>query len=151
MLEIKFEKCHPNAKIPTKATENSNGYDLYAVEDKVIDSSGHRHDRIKSGIGLKVEIPKGFAMLICPRSGKADKNGVTITNSPGLIDSDYRGEIGVLMINHGSEPFKFNAGDKIAQAIFVKTEEVVFEEGKLNETGRGEGGFGHSDAYDKVL
>jgi dUTP pyrophosphatase len=93
--------------------------------------------------GLFLEIPEGYEAQVRPRSGLALKNGITVLNSPGTIDADYRGEIGVILINHSSEIFEINSGDRIAQLVFAKVEQAVwYETESLNETERGEGGFG---------
>jgi dUTP pyrophosphatase len=93
--------------------------------------------------GLALAIPAGFEAQVRPRSGLAAKNGVTVLNSPGTIDADYRGEILVILINHGSEPFTVNHGDRIAQLVFAETRAMSFgESSSLPESGRGTGGFG---------
>lgn len=95
------------------------------------------------GTGLAVAIPVGFGGLVVPRSGHAARHGVGVVNGPGLIDSGYRGEVRVLLINHGSEPVVFQAGDRIAQLVIVPVPEVeVIEVDDLDDTSRGENGFG---------
>jgi dUTP pyrophosphatase len=95
--------------------------------------------------GLAVAIPDGYAGLVLPRSGHAARHGVGVVNSPGLVDSGYRGEISVILVNHGSEPVSFERGERIAQLMItpVPTVELV-EVAMLDETARGEGGFGSS-------
>ena len=140
MLVIKFNKCHALAKIPTKADSGSNGYDLYAVEDGILPPC-------KWGAfatGLKIELPQGYVGWICPRSGLALKRGVTVLNTPGTVDFSFRGEVKVILVNHDSIPYPVRTGDKIAQILFVKTEDATFSEEALSETERAEGGFGHS-------
>ena len=95
--------------------------------------------------GLKMAIPEGFEVQIRPRSGLAAKNGITCLNTPGTIDSDYRGEIKVILINLGSEDFVINNGDRIAQMVVADVTQGVFEKVEvLGETERGDGGFGHT-------
>ena len=130
--------------LPKYETENSAGMDLRACfsngENGTIIKEGERM-LIKTGIFL--EVPKGYEVQIRPRSGLAFKFGVTVLNSPGTIDADYRGEIGVILINHGEVPFIVNHGDRIAQMVLAKCEQAEWDEvDSLEETKRGEGGFG---------
>ncbi len=99
--------------------------------------------------GLKVEIPQGYEIQVRPRSGLAFKHQVTVLNSPGTIDADYRGEIGVILINHGKEPFRITRGMRIAQIVLaaVLRASFSFQEGALSGTARGEGGFGHTGTH----
>jgi dUTP pyrophosphatase len=102
-------------------------------------------DRTLIPTGLFLEIPPGYEMQIRPRSGLALKHGITVLNSPGTIDADYRGEIKVLLINHGREPFVISKGDRIAQMILAKHEVISWETtSQLNTTDRGDGGYGSS-------
>jgi dUTP pyrophosphatase len=95
--------------------------------------------------GLCVEIPEGYEAQIRPRSGLAFRHGITILNTPGTVDSDYRGEIGIILINHGKDAFTVRRGDRVAQLVFCSVCEPVFEEvDKLADSGRGPGGFGHT-------
>lgn len=95
--------------------------------------------------GLHIELPEGYEAQIRPRSGLAYKHGISIVNSPGTIDADYRGEIKVLLINLSTEPFEVNPGERIAQMIVARHEKVSWQEVEvLNETSRGEGGYGHT-------
>jgi dUTP pyrophosphatase len=95
--------------------------------------------------GICLEIPRGYEAQVRPRSGLALRHGVTILNSPGTIDSDYRGEIGVIMINHGKHPFVVRRGDRIAQLVFIGIRKPDFEVVEsLDDSGRGSGGFGHT-------
>ena len=130
-----------NNALPSYETSASAGLDIRAfMEEKSTLSPGERKF-IKTGLFL--EIPEGYEAQVRPRSGLALKNGITVLNSPGTIDADYRGEIGVILINHSSENFEINSGDRIAQLVFAKVEQAVwFETESLNETERGEGGFG---------
>lgn len=95
--------------------------------------------------GLQIALPVGYEAQIRPRSGLALKNGISVVNSPGTIDSDYRGDIGIILINHGFEPFMVEQGDRIAQMVIIKHEQAEFVEvQELDETSRGDGGFGHT-------
>ena len=94
--------------------------------------------------GIKIELPIGFEAQVRPRSGLAAKYGITVLNSPGTIDSDYRGEIKVILINHGKGKFEIKRGDRIAQLVISKVERVEIVQKHLSETSRGEGGFGHT-------
>lgn len=130
-----------NGKLPTYSTSGSAGCDIYAAEDGDIKPGMIR--LVKTG--LKIAIPKGFELQIRPRSGLALKQSITVLNSPGTIDSDYRGEIGIILVNFGSETFKFAKGDRIAQGVFAPYKVAEFiKSDNLDETDRGEGGFGHS-------
>lgn len=127
--------------LPKYETENSAGMDVRAnINEAIILYPG---ERILVGTGLKLEIPSGYECQVRPRSGLALKHGITVLNSPGTIDADYRGDVGVILINHGSEPFVVNSGDRIAQIVFAKYERAEWETADaLEETKRGEGGFG---------
>lgn len=131
------------ASVPFYATEGSAGMDLCAsTESSIILSPGERK---LIPTGLRIALPAGFEAQVRPRSGLALKFGVTVLNSPGTIDSDYRGEIGVILINHGTEPFEVKQGDRIAQMVVARYTRVnwrIVE--NLDATDRGEGGFGHS-------
>ena len=127
--------------LPTYETSASAGLDIRAyLEEKITLLPGERK-LIKTG--LFIEIPEGYEVQVRPRSGLALKNGITVLNSPGTIDADYRGEIGVILINHSTENFEINSGDRIAQLVFAKVEQAVWNVSEsLSETERGEGGFG---------
>jgi len=133
--------CQSQDFIPLYATGGSAGADLFAaVEEDVILSPGERK-LIPSGI--RIEIPYGYEAQIRPRSGLAAKYGITLVNTPGTIDSDYRGEIKIIMINLGKENFIIKRGDRIAQMIIAPVVKALFtNEASLNRTERGDGGFG---------
>lgn len=138
-MNVKIQKCHPDAKIPKYESEGAAGFDLSSVETLVVLPGS----RCLVKTGLKMEIPKGFELQIRPRSGNALKYGITVLNSPGTIDSDYRGEIGVIVYNTDSYNFAISAGDRIAQGVIAPIEQVTFEEvTELGNTERGAGGFG---------
>jgi len=127
------------AFIPKKASEGSSGYDIMSAES--IDILPQSVKLVKTG--LYVEIPMGYEMQIRSRSGLATKKNVMVLNSPGTIDSDYRGEICVILANFGNEVFKINIGDRIAQAVFAPVFDANFVvKEQLSDTERGSGGFG---------
>ena len=127
--------------IPNYQTENSAGVDLKANINAEITLLPLQ--RVLVPTGIKIALPEGYEAQVRPRSGLALKNGVTVLNSPGTIDADYRGEIGVILVNLSNENFVIKDGERIAQLVITKYEKVRFEEVEvLNETTRGEGGFG---------
>lgn len=127
--------------IPEYATEQSAGVDLRAnIEDGILLEP---LSRALVGTGLYIQLPKGFEAQIRPRSGLAAKHGITVLNAPGTIDADYRGEIKVILVNLSHQSFVINPGERIAQMIIAAHEKVEFNVvDKLDETARGEGGFG---------
>ena len=140
-MKLKFIKDHPDAVIPMYATEGAAGFDLVTIDDEILMPG----ERLLVSTGLRAEIPSGKEIQIRPRSGLALKHGITVLNSPGTIDSDYKGVIKVILINHGTEPFGIIKGDRIAQGVFCTAEQADIIEGKsedLMSTLRGEGGFG---------
>lgn len=125
--------------LPTQATAGAAGADLVAAEDAVIAPGGVH--AVATGIALA--IPEGYEGQVRPRSGLALKHGVTVLNAPGTIDADYRGEVKVILINHGPEPFRVARGDRIAQLVIAAVAPAHFERVEiLPETSRGDGGFG---------
>ena len=130
---------HPDAKLPNYAHIGDAGMDIYSIVDYILQPTEAK----LIGTGISVELPYGYEMQIRPKSGIAAKSGVTVLNTPGTIDAGYRGEVGVILINHSKKPYEIKKGEKIAQAVFKKFEiaelEVVEE---LSDTSRGEGGFG---------
>jgi len=136
---IWFKKLTESARLPTQATSNSAGFDLYSCEDAILKSG----ERKLIGLGFATEIPGNHYVAIVPRSGLAVKQGVSIVNTPGTIDADYRGEWKVCLINLGNELVHIRKGDRIAQGIMSRYEKVKFEEVEsLGETQRSSGGFG---------
>jgi dUTP pyrophosphatase len=138
----RLDRCS-DVPLPAYETEGASGMDLRAaVEGKVVLNPG------EVGFiptGLLVSIPRGYEAQIRPRSGLALKYGIGMVNSPGTIDSDYRGEVGLIMINWGKEPFVIQRGDRIAQMVISKVFRAEFlEANDLESTRRGEKGFGHS-------
>lgn len=129
--------------LPQYATEGAAGMDVRAALTEPMTIAPGQRALVPTG--LSVELPAGFEMQLRPRSGLALKHGITLLNSPGTIDADYRGEIGVIMANFGAEPFVINNGDRICQAVVARYARVEWEAvDQLGETARGEGGFGHS-------
>jgi dUTP pyrophosphatase len=129
--------------LPAYETIHSAGMDLRADLESTVLLNPMERKLIPTG--LYIELPEGHEAQIRPRSGLAYKHGISIVNSPGTIDADYRGEIKVLLINLSTEPFEINSGDRIAQMIISKHEKVEWQQVKiLNETTRGAGGYGHT-------
>ncbi len=127
--------------LPKYQTALSAGMDLYANIEESVTLKPLERKLISTG--LLIELPQGFEAQIRPRSGLAIKNGITVLNSPGTIDADYRGEIGVILVNLSAEAFTINNGDRIAQMVIAKHETAVWDEvAELSETNRGAGGFG---------
>ena len=143
MIQVKIKKLHPQAVIPAYMTEHAAGLDLCTViEAPVVLAPG---ERTLLPTGLAMEIPPGFEGQVRPRSGLALKKGVALVNSPGTIDADYRGEIGIIIINHGVEPVEFLPGDRVAQLIIAPvTQAVLVEVNALDDSVRSSGGFGHT-------
>lgn len=137
-------------ELPTYATEKSAGMDLLAAIDEDITLLPGQRALVKTG--LAIALPDGFEAQIRPRSGLALKNGVTVLNTPGTIDADYRGEIGVILVNFGRENFVVSRGMRIAQMVIARYTRASFEEvSDLSETSRGEGGFGSTGVNVKVM
>lgn len=142
MTQIKvINKGHQ--QLPAYATSQSAGMDLRANIDAPIILQPMERRLVPTG--LYIALPEGFEAQVRPRSGLALKHGLTVLNSPGTIDADYRGEIMVLLINFSNEPFTINDGERIAQMVVARHEQAEFVEVEvLDETERGEGGYGHT-------
>ena len=137
-----------NNPLPKYQTELSAGMDLYADLQESISLKPLERKLIPTGLFL--ELSEGLEAQIRPRSGLAIKNGITVLNSPGTIDADYRGEIGVILVNLSSEDFTVVNGDRIAQMVISKYEKITWEESTIiNETDRGSGGFGSTTTLEK--
>jgi dUTP pyrophosphatase len=141
---VKVARLDPRARLPTRAYGHDAGVDLYALEARRLAPGG----RGSVGTGIAVEIPPGQAGLVLPRSGLAERHGIALVNAPGLIDSGYRGEIRVLLLNTDPvEPFEVVEGDRVAQLVLVRVEATEIEEvDELGGSERGAGGFGSSGA-----
>lgn len=142
MIQVKVVNCG-HQQLPAYATPQSAGMDLRANIDAPITLRPMERRLIPTG--LHIALPEGYEAQVRPRSGLALKRGITVLNSPGTIDADYRGEVGVLLINLSQEDFVINDGERIAQMVIARHEQadfVVVEE--LDQTERGEGGYGHT-------
>ena len=129
--------------LPRYMTEHAAGLDVFAAVGQEVSIFPGQREMIPTG--LAIALPEGYEAQIRPRSGIAWKHGVTLVNAPGTIDADYRGEIGILLINHGDQPFVVRRGDRIAQMIVQRVCRVQWDvHPELNPTGRGDGGFGHT-------
>ena len=129
--------------LPQYMTEHSSGMDLYAAIDEEATLEPGERKLIPTGIALS--IPKGYEGQVRPRSGLALRNGVTLVNTPGTIDADYRGEVGVLLINFGRQQFTVRRGDRIAQLVIAPVTQAAIElVDELDDTPRSAGGFGHT-------
>jgi len=139
-VRLEFRRLSEGAQAPSRAHEGDAGMDLHANEAAHLDPG----DRASVGTGIAIAIPEGHAGLVVPRSGLAAEHGITLVNTPGLIDAGYRGELRVLLLNTDrSRSFKVTPGDRIAQLVLVKVESPEpAEVGELSATTRGEGGFG---------
>jgi dUTP pyrophosphatase len=141
-MRIRIQPIHPNAVLPEYAhgPEEDAGMDLRAVEDTVLAPGVPR----LVPTGLTIALPPGSEAQVRPRSGLALRHSITMPNAPGTIDPGYRGEIRVILLNLGREPYEIQPGDRIAQMVIARYEAIEWEEGDLNESRRGEGGFGSS-------
>lgn len=141
MIDIDIKKLDERAVVPEYATAFSAGVDLHAVLDEPVIIKPLERKLIKTG--LAIALPEGYEAQVRPRSGLALKKGITVLNTPGTIDSDYRGEIGVILINLSSEDFVVNHGERIAQMVIARHETARFNQSEeLSDTVRGSGGFG---------
>lgn len=140
-MKIRIHCLAADLPLPEKASSGSSGLDLRARIDAPVVLQPGQRQLIPSG--LRLEIPTGYEAQVRPRSGLALRHGLTVLNSPGTIDADYRGEVGVVLINHGTEAVTLNRGDRIAQMVFAKVEEVTWDiVDDLEDSQRGRGGFG---------
>jgi dUTP diphosphatase len=139
---VRFRRLasNPDLPLPARATPHAAGYDIRSAEEEVVLAPGEI--RLVS-TGLVMELPEGTECQVRPRSGLALKHGVTLPNSPGTIDPDYRGELRIIMQNTGPEPVTLSRGERVAQLVFARFEALDVEEvEELSDTERGEGGFG---------
>lgn len=143
MIVKVVSKLNHEFGLPTYATNGSAGLDLRAnYTEPFILKAG---ERTLVPTGIYVGLPEGYEMQVRPRSGLALKSGVTVLNSPGTVDADYTGEVGVILINHSNVDFVINPGDRIAQAVLNKVEQIEWNQVEtLEKTDRGSGGFGHT-------
>lgn len=141
MTTLPIRRLREGAVLPSRAYSGDAGLDLSAIEAVELAPGG----RATIGTGLAIALPEGYSGLVLPRSGLASKHGIGVLNAPGLIDSGYRGEVRVILHNHGSEAFRVDPGMRIAQLVLVAVEDVqLVEVDELPPTERGEGGHGSS-------
>ena len=143
MIRVRFTNRCPDLEVPSRASVHAAGFDLRAAVDETLVLQPGERRMIPTGIS--VAIPPGYEGQVRARSGLALKHGFALVNAPGTIDADYRGEIGVIAINLGAEPFAIHRGDRIAQLVIAPVIDAALElVAELDETGRGSGGFGSS-------
>jgi len=143
MIKVKIKKLK-DVKTPSYAHKGDAGVDLYSAEDYILKPM----ERKLVSTGIKIALPEGYEAQVRPKSGLAVKHGISIVNTPGTIDAGYRGEVCVIAINLGNEEFKIEKNSKIAQMVFKKVEEAELEEvEELDDTIRGEGGFGSTGTH----
>ena len=146
MVKVLIKKLNPSVQLPAYKTNGSSGMDLMAFIEKPINLEPGKSCLVPTG--LSVAFPQEYEIQIRPRSGLAAKNNISVLNTPGTIDSDYRGEIKIILFNHGNEDFLINDKDRIAQMILTPVIKMNFEEtDNLPETVRGEGGFGSTGKW----
>ena len=146
-VEVKRLPHGEGLDLPHYATDGAAGMDIVAAEDVTL-AAGARH---AVATGLAVAIPQGYEIQVRPRSGLAIKHGITVPNTPGTIDSDYRGELKVILINHGTEDFPIARGDRVAQLVLAPVIQAAWAEvDELDATTRGEGGFGSTGGSAKL-
>lgn len=134
--------------LPRYATDGAAGMDVVSAENVQIDPSA-RH---AVATGLSMAIPPGYEIQVRPRSGLALKHGITVPNTPGTIDSDYRGELKIILINHGAEPFEIRRGDRVAQLVLAPVTQARWDEvAELDETTRGASGFGSTGGHARLV
>lgn len=143
-MKLKIKKTSDRARVPFYATSGSAGFDLHAIDTVSIQAGS----TVMVRTGLAFEIPEGYELQIRPRSGMSAKTKIRVSNSPGTLDSDYRGEVMIIIDNisqNQADSYRINSGDRIAQAVLQKVEQAEFElVDELSETQRGSGGFGSS-------
>jgi dUTP pyrophosphatase len=138
-MKLRIELINEHAKLPDYAHEGDAGMDLYAVESVTLNPG----ERKLVGTGLKIQLPPNTEAQIRPKSGLALKKGITLLNTPGTVDEGYRGEVGVILINHSNEVYPVEIGQKIAQMVIMPVTRVTVEKvDRLGASDRGEGGFG---------
>ena len=149
MIKVLVKKLNPKAELPKYKTEGSSGMDLMALIENSITIKSQNSALIPTG--LSIAIPEDMEVQIRPRSGLAAKSNISVLNTPGTIDSDYRGEIKIILFNHGKEEFTVNNNDRIAQMILMPVLKAEFEEvEELPKTVRGSGGFGSTGKWEKT-
>lgn len=140
-MRVRIHRLVDDLPLPEKASPGSSGLDLRACLEQPVTLQPGQRQLISTG--LRLEIPVGYEAQVRPRSGLALKHGLTVLNSPGTIDADYRGEVGVVLIHHGHEPITLTRGERIAQLVFARVEDVTWDVvDDLEASERGRGGFG---------
>lgn len=139
-MQVKIKRLNPNSVIPSYQSKGASGFDFHAIENTVVPAG--KTLLIKTG--LSFEIPEGFELQVRPRSGMSLKTGMRVTNSPGTVDADYRGEVSIIMENTSDKEYIVNVGDRVAQGVVCPVNQVQFIEEELSSTERGAGGFGSS-------
>lgn len=140
-IDVRVKRLRPEAILPRYQTEGAAGMDLHAVVERPVTLAPGARAMIATGLAFA--IPNGWEGQVRPRSGLAAKSGVTVLNAPGTIDADYRGEVGVVLVNHGQEPFVIEPGARIAQIVFAPyTRASLIDTDELDATARGAGGYG---------
>ena len=144
MIDVTLRRLDHGAglPLPSRATDGSAGADLCAAANTVLEPGA----RALVPTGFAIALPEGYEAQVRPRSGLALRHGVTVLNAPGTVDADYRGEIGVILVNHGTEPFRVSRGARIAQLVVAPVVAVRYTEGSLPQSMRGEAGFGSTGA-----
>ena len=149
MIKVLVKKLEPSVKLPSYKTSGASGMDLMAYMDKSIELKPGESCLVPTG--LSVAFPEEYEIQIRPRSGLAAKNNISVLNTPGTIDSDYRGELKVILFNHGKKNFKINNNDRIAQMILTPVVKMNLEEtNELPQSIRGDGGFGSTGKWGKI-
>ncbi len=141
--EVQFKKIRPDAVLPAYMTELAAGLDICALPTETLSLAPGERALVPTGLSVAIE--PGYEIQLRPRSGLALHHGITLLNTPGTIDADYRGEIGIIVINHGQESFQISAGDRIAQLVVSPVVQCrITQVEELSQTRRGAGGFGHT-------
>jgi dUTP pyrophosphatase len=140
-VDVKYKRLSEDAIVPSYQTDGAAGFDFHSTIEGVVMPG----QTVLVNTGLSFEVPDGHELQVRPRSGLSAKTGMRVTNSPGTIDSDYRGEVLIIMQNTGTIPFNIAKGDRIAQGVLVPVSRAVFKEAEtLSKTERGQEGFGHT-------
>ena len=146
MVKVLIKKLNPSVQLPSYKTEGASGMDLMAFIEKPIKLESGKSCLVPTG--LSVAFPEEYEIQIRPRSGLAAKNNISVLNTPGTIDSDYRGEIKIILFNHGGENFKINNSDRVAQMVLTPIIKMELEEtNELPDSIRGKGGFGSTGKW----
>ncbi|HZU82447.1 MAG TPA: dUTP diphosphatase, partial [Polyangiaceae bacterium] len=144
-IDVKVRLLRPGAQLPRYMTAQAAGLDLHACPASGAPLTIAPGARALVPTGIALELPDGHEAQVRPRSGLALRHGVTLLNSPGTVDADYRGEVMVLLVNHGAEPFEVRPGDRVAQLVVAKVERArLLAVEALSDTARGAGGYGHT-------